>query len=83
MTLSCKYAVSADVSLFNFVATAMQFSMDHGVEKWIGNKRGWPGKPACIRSDVTYKSDTNTLESVQKLGLNLCSKQWDTDYHEY
>ena len=32
--------------------------------------------------DPHLQKDINTLESVQKFGLKLCSKQWDTGYHE-
>ena len=31
---------------------------------------------------AALRNKKNKLENVQKLGLKLCSKQWDTGYHE-
>ena len=45
---------------------------------------------SCIRPDLEYavavwsphqKCLINSLESVQKFSLRVCSKQWDTNYH--
>ena len=32
--------------------------------------------------DPHLQQDINSLECVQKFALRLCSKQWDTGYHE-
>ena len=46
---------------------------------------------SLVRSNLDYAAqvwdphlqrDRNTLENVQKFGLKLCSKHWDTGYHE-
>ena len=46
---------------------------------------------SLVRSNLDYAAqvwdphlqrDINTLENVQKFGLKLCSKHWDTGYHE-